>query len=147
MKLILGVLILIFCLAFTGWQLDFGSAVNLARQRHQLILINFSGSDWCIPCVKMKKTIFDRPVFAQMSDTTLVLFNADFPRSKKNQPDQNLRKQNETLADKYNPSGKFPFTVLINTEGTIIKSWDGLPAQTAEQFTNELKILCDANKR
>jgi len=80
-----------------------------------------------------------------MADTSLVLVNADFPRNKKNQLSNTLQKQNETLADKYNPEGKFPFTVLIDANGRLIKSWDGLPKEDAEQFTKQVKDLCNAH--
>ena len=81
-----------------------------------------------------------------MADSTLVFFNADFPRNKKNQLDKNTIKQNETLADKYNPDGNFPFTVLINPEGKVIKSWVGLPNMDVASFTQQVKTVCDANK-
>ena len=85
-------------------------------------------------------------VFSKMADTTLVLVNADFPRNKKNQPDKQLKKDNEALADKYNPEGKFPFTLLLDADGKIIKSWEGLPKENATAFTLEVKNISDANR-
>jgi len=82
-----------------------------------------------------------------MADTTLIMVNADFPRNKKNQPDKQVQLQNETLADKYNPMGKFPFTVLLNADGKVIASWDGLPKENATVFTRQVKSICDANKQ
>ncbi|MGF1924375.1 MAG: thioredoxin family protein, partial [Bacteroidia bacterium] len=67
-------------------------------------------------------------------------------RSKKNQLPPNLKKQNETLADKYNPFGKFPYTLLITSEGKIIKTWDGLPNETPAEFTTSVKQICDDTK-
>ena len=80
-----------------------------------------------------------------MADSTLVMYNADFPRNKKNALPKELKKQNESLADKYNPEGKFPFTLLLDTNGRILKSWDGYPDQTPGQFTQLVKQLCDGN--
>ena len=134
-------------LSFSIWETDFIKAKQIAKDKKQLILLNFSGSDWCGPCMRMKKEIFEDKVFVSMADSNLVLINADFPRNKRNKLDKASIKQNEELADKYNPEGKFPFTVLLNAEGKIISSWDGLPNENAIKFTNRLKIICDGNKK
>lgn len=34
---------------------------------------------------------------------------------------------NEELADKYNPQGSFPYTVLVDEEGKVIWTWEGYP--------------------
>lgn len=80
-----------------------------------------------------------------MADTTLIMVNADFPRNKKNQLERRVQQQNESLADKYNPGGKFPYTVLLNADGKVIASWDGYPKTDAAHFTEDIKKLCDAN--
>lgn len=146
MKNFLALLCCITLLSFTGWETDFEKARQLAKEKHALILLNFSGSDWCGPCIRMRKEIFESPAFSAMADASLVLVNADFPRSKKNKISEQVKKQNELLADKYNPEGKFPFTLLLNPEGKIIKAWDGLPENKAGQFTAQVKRICDENK-
>jgi thioredoxin-related protein len=135
-----------FLLSFTVWQPDIDTAKQVAKEKHQLILLNFSGSDWCAPCIRMKKELFESKTFSAMSDSSLVMVNADFPRSKKHRLTTEQQRGNDLLAEKYNPEGKFPFTLLIDAEGKIIKSWDGLPDQTPEQFTQQVKSICDANK-
>jgi peroxiredoxin len=55
------------------------------------------------------------------------LVRADFPRMKKNQLSKEQTAYNEKLAEKYNPKGKFPLTVLINPDGKVITEWDGYP--------------------
>ena len=81
-----------------------------------------------------------------MADTLLVMVNADFPRNKKNQLQRSVQTQNEMLADKYNTEGKFPLTVLLDENGKLIKSWDGLPNETASRFAGEIKAIADARK-
>lgn len=142
-------LLLIFSIttmSFSPWQANFETAKKIAKEKHEFILLNFSGSDWCGPCMRLRKEILDNEVFTKMADTTLVLVNADFPRNKKNQLDAQTRKQNDALADKYNPDGKFPLTLLLNADGKVIKTWDGLPDETAEQFSEEVENICYANK-
>jgi thioredoxin-related protein len=147
MKKLLLAALCISAMSFTIWQPDFEKAKQIAAAKHQLILLNFSGSDWCGPCMRMRKEIFENELFSKMADTTLLLVNADFPRKKKNQLDKLIKKQNEDLANKYNPAGKFPFTLLLDAKGNVIKSWDGLPKENAEQFAKLVKSICDADKK
>lgn len=129
----------------TGWHTDFETAKKFAKDKDRLILLNFSGSDWCGPCIRLRKEIFDGYAFSQLADSALVLVNADFPRNKKNQLSKEQQKLNETLADQYNPQGKFPFTLLLTPEGKVIRSWDGFPADS-DQFVEQVKTLCDGNR-
>ncbi|HEV8083150.1 MAG TPA: thioredoxin family protein [Chitinophagaceae bacterium] len=133
-------------MSFNVWQQDFETAKQVAKEKHELILLNFSGSDWCGPCMRMKKEIFENDKFLKMADNSLVLLNADFPRNKKNQLHKNVQKQNDALADKYNAEGKFPFTLLLDEDGKILKTWEGLPNQTADEFAEQIKNICDAHK-
>jgi hypothetical protein len=50
-------------------------------------------------------------------------------------------KLNEALADKYNTEGKFPFTLLVDENGKILKSWDGFPGVTPDEFVAQIKSL------
>ena len=146
MKKLIIISLCFAAMSFTTWQPDFEIAKQIAKEKRHLILLNFSGSDWCGPCMRMRKEIFEAEVFSTMADTTLLLVNADFPRNKKNQLNKLTKKQNEGLADKYNPNGKFPFTLLLDSDGKIIKTWDGLPDENSVQFTKQVKNICDANK-
>ena len=146
MQVLLFILFNSFLFSNGTWETDFSKAQQSAKTEHKLILINFSGSDWCGPCIRMRSDIFDSPAFSKMADAELVMVNADFPRMKKNQLDKQLKKQNEALADKYDPEGKFPFTLLLDASGKIIHTWDGLPEKDGPKFAQEVKSICDANK-
>jgi len=139
-------LICITAMSFIQWQPNFEMAKKIAKEKHAFILLNFSGSDWCGPCMRLKKEIFESEAFSKVADSSLIMVNADFPRNKKNQLDAQTRKQNDALADKYNPDGKFPLTLLLDAEGKVIKTWDGLPAENAQQFSDEVINICYANK-
>ena len=133
-------------MSFANWQSNFETAKKIAKEKHELILLNFSGSDWCGPCMRLRKEILDNEAFTKMADTSLVLVNADFPRNKKNQLDAQTRKENDALADKYNPEGRFPFTLLLNEDGKVLKTWDGFPDESAQQFSEEVANICYANR-
>ena len=135
----IGVIIPLFLFVSANWLTDFDQAKNLAKENHQFILLSFSGSDWCAPCVKMKKEIFDTPRFQDFAETNLVLVKADFPRHKKNQLDAEQKAHNERLAEQFNPKGKFPLTILLDSEGKVIREWDGYSNMSLENFMNELQ--------
>jgi thioredoxin-related protein len=136
----------VFLFSSNTWHFNLGEAREIARKEHKCILLNFSGSDWCGPCIRMRKEIFESEVFSKMADTQLVLVNADFPRNKKNQLSRDQQKINDEIADKYNPKGEFPYTLILNSEGKVLRSWVGLPDQTAESFTVEVRNVIYSNQ-
>ncbi len=126
---------------FTGnvtWLGDFKEAKIEAVQQHKLILINFSGSDWCGPCIRLRKEILESATFENYAADHLVLVRADFPRQKKNQLSPDQVKLNEALADKYNADGKFPYTLLVDENGKVLNQWDGFPNESAGQFITQI---------
>jgi thioredoxin-related protein len=133
-----------FFVFISGWETDFENAKKKAEKDHKLILLNFSGSDWCIPCIKFRKQVFEQESFQTYAESSLVLVNADFPRLKKNQLPKDLQKKNDKLADKYNPNGIFPLTLLLDEKGKVLRSWEGFPNLTAEQFTGQVKEFVNA---
>ena len=139
------VILMSFILSGTIWLGNFNKAKVEATKEHKLILINFSGSDWCGPCIRLKNEIFESKVFEEYASNKLVLVRADFPREKKNQLDPEQVKRNETLADKYNPDGTFPLTLLVDEQGKILKEWDGFPNEPPEKFVLQINNLIDAN--
>lgn len=120
------------------WHYNLGEARQIAQKEHRFILLNFSGSDWCGPCIRMHKEIFGSEPFKNLADTRLVLVNADFPRLKKNQLSSLQQNINNELADKYNIKGKFPYTLLLDADGKILKDWDGFPNAGPEIFCNQV---------
>ncbi|WP_417940816.1 thioredoxin family protein [Flavobacterium sp. RS13.1] len=146
MKLITLFLLLGILPGTIKWEADFDTAKKTAREQHRLILLNFSGSDWCGPCILTRRDYLENAGFTEMADQKLVLVNADFPRKKKNIPSADQVKRNETLAEIYNKEGSFPLTLLLDAEGKVIKTWHGKPESSPEQWTAEIKSLCESQK-
>lgn len=121
------------------WLTNFDTAKNEATREGKYILLNFSGSDWCAPCIKMKKEVFESEDFLALAEKKLVLVRADFPRSKKNQLPKEQTMHNEVLAEKYNPLGKFPYTLLLDKNGKVIKEWDGYAFASQDKFIANLE--------
>jgi hypothetical protein len=138
-------LLLTALFATSGWHYNLDEARQLAQDQHKHILLNFSGSDWCGPCILLRRQILDNPDFMQMADTSLILVNADFPRSRKNQLSSQQQALNNAMADKYNAQGKFPYTVLLKADGRILKAWEGLPNEKPAEFAAEVRVAIDSD--
>ena len=144
MRLIPRFMFLSFFNLAAHWNTDFEKAKSQAMQSHKLIVLNFSGSGWCAPCIRTKKEIFESPAFQNYADQNLVLVNADFPRLKKNQLSKEQAKLNESLADKYDPEGKFPLTILFDERGKILTQWEGYPNESPEKFVQQINAFAHA---
>jgi thioredoxin-related protein len=129
------------------WHTNMQEAKTLAQKEHRHILLNFSGSDWCGPCIVLRKEILDAPDFSTLADTTLVLVNADFPRMKKNQLSKEQQALNDQLADQYNAKGQFPLTLLLTTEGKVLQQWEGNPDLKPAAFAARVKAAIDADRQ
>lgn len=122
------------------WLNNLIEAKEKARLEHKYVLLNFSGSDWCGPCIRMHREIFNTVEFQEVATKKLVLVNADFPRLKKNQLPASQQVMNEQMADQYNPKGYFPYTLLLDENGNVIKSWEGFFTEGPTAF----RLLVDA---
>lgn len=132
--------LLIISLSLLSWIGDFSQAQSQAKQEKKFILLNFSGSDWCGPCIKLKHDVFESAEFNDFAQGKLVLVRADFPRLKKNQLPKDQQDRNDQMAERYNPNGKFPLTVLINSQGKVLKEWEGYQA-SKDKFISEIASI------
>lgn len=142
MKTIFSTLLMLVFPFILHAQTRLENAKKTATVKKELILLNFSGSDWCIPCIKLHKNIIETEDFKKLETENVIIYiNADFPRNKKNQLSPELRKENASLAEQYNQKGLFPYMLLLNAEGKVLKSWEGLPYEKALAFSNEIRSI------
>src|SRR5450432_635487 len=146
MKPVICLLLTVWLFSDLPWHYNLDEAKQIAQKEHKFILLNFSGSDWCGPCIRLHKEIFGSELFEKFAETNLILINADFPRLKKNQLTASQQKINDAIADQYNSKGSFPLTILLNEDGKILKEWDGFPKGTAEEFVDDLQFALDHDK-
>jgi len=139
MKKLIALLVLVANIGFAQQTETFTQKLKTAKSENKNVLLYFSGSDWCAPCVKFKKLIVNTPEFQTFATENLIVYNADFPRLSKNKLAKEVEKENETLADKYNSKGIFPLILLLDTEGNVIKKWEEFPKETVEEFIAKLK--------
>ena len=101
------------------WRTDWDIARVEAEQANKKLILVFSGSDWCIPCIKLEKEIWESSSFTQYAEQYYVLFRADFPKRKKNKLPEMIQKLNDRLASKYNSTGYFPLVVVLDAKGKV----------------------------
>ena len=79
-----------------------------------MLLLNFTGSDWCPWCRVLDAEVFSTAEFADYAKKNLVLLTVDFPRAKALTAE--VRKQNQTLAQRFEIQG-FPTIVILSGAG------------------------------
>lgn len=120
-KNLLFVLLLVNSLLIAqNWQTNFEEAKILAQKENKNIVLVFSGSDWCAPCMKLEKNIWMSQEFQTESQNNWITYKADFPKKKANQLPTELTEQNKKLAEKYNKEGSFPLVVLLTPSGKVL---------------------------
>jgi thioredoxin-related protein len=104
----------VFAVSAGEWLTDLPKAQAQAKKENKLVLLDFTGSDWCGWCIKLKKEVFDTKEFQDYADKNLVLVEVDFPRRKQLSAAQ--VKANQALQEKYQIPG-YPTIIMLNGEG------------------------------
>jgi len=102
------------------WHTNIDSAKTEAKALNKIILMDFTGSDWCANCIRLERALFTTEEFAKYADKNLVLLKLDFPSKKKNSLSPEQIKHNEQLAEKYNKQGAFPTVLFLDAEENIL---------------------------
>src|SRR4030095_8447735 len=145
MKVIAAFLFSCFVTCFVNAQYISGAenAFALAKEKNKPLLLVFSGSDWCAPCMRFEKNVLEDPVFERFCDSSLIVLQADFPQTKKLL--EETVQQNEKLAEKYNPKGTFPLIVLLYPDGSVC-AYLKYKNDHAQDFIAMIrKYLCGSN--
>jgi len=121
------------------WGNNLEQAKKEATEQHKNILLVFSGSDWCGPCIKLDMIVWQSEIFKKESEKNWVLIKADFPKKKANLLSPELTENNNKLAEKYNKEGNFPLVVLLNSSGKVIKM-TGFKNISAQDYVNYLLL-------
>jgi len=96
------------------WLTDLPKALDKAKAEKKLVLLDFTGSDWCGWCIRFNKEVLATAEFKGYAAKNLVLVEVDFPREKKLASE--LKKANDALKGKYKVDG-YPTFVVLNSEG------------------------------
>lgn len=99
------------------WQTDLPKAQTQAKTEKKLVMLDFTGSDWCGWCIKLNKEVFSQPAFAEYAKKNLVAVEVDFPHKKKLSAAQ--KQANDALAKKYQIQG-YPTIIVLDSDGQKI---------------------------
>lgn len=119
------------------WSTDLPKAVAKAKAEGKLVLVDFTGSDWCGWCIKLKSEVFDTPAFKDYATKNLVLVEVDFPR-KKDLPAA-LKATNQALAEKYGIRG-FPTLIILDGNGQRVGQLGYMPGGPAPMIAELTKL-------
>jgi protein disulfide-isomerase len=120
------------------WTEDYASAVAQAKKEHKMILLDFTGSDWCVWCKRTDAEVFQKKEFKDFADKNLVLVTVDHPQ-KRVLPDA-VKAQNAKLEDKFGIEG-YPTLVVLDSREKIVFTQQGYkeggPAAFIAQFPQQ----------
>ena len=117
------------------WMTDFNRAQAKAKSENKIVLMDFTGSDWCSWCMKFDKEVLSTDKFKEYASKNLVLVLVDFPNRKPQSDD--LKKANEVLGKKYSVDG-YPTFVVLNKDGKEIGRQLGYAEGGPEAFIEKL---------
>jgi protein disulfide-isomerase len=100
--------------AASGWDDDYDKALAKAKAEKKMVVLDFTGSDWCGWCIKLDKEVFSQKEFKDYAKENLVLVELDFPQGKK--LSKKVKEQNEKLKTEHSVRG-FPTIIVLNSEG------------------------------
>lgn len=100
-----------------NWQENLDTALQQAKQENKAVLVNFTGSDWCIWCKRLSDEVFSKSEFEDFANNNLILVKLDFPRDIEQTTETKL--YNNNLAQKFGVKG-FPTILLFNSTGKLV---------------------------
>ena len=102
------------CFAAEGGLTDMDAAKKEAAEQKKDLMIEFTGSDWCPPCMQLRANVFSKPDFQKEAQKNFVLLELDYPRSKEQSAE--VKAANQKLAEQYGVTG-FPTVVFADASG------------------------------
>ena len=138
--ILIGLFVMAAFTLFAGdslWFENIDKARAEAKDTNKPMLLNFSGSDWCIWCKKLNNEVLSKTVFQKYARENLVLVNVDFPQF--TSQNDTLKKQNQQLAQTFRVQG-FPTVVLLSSDGKEIGR-TGYQPSGPEKYVEHLKSI------
>lgn len=146
-------LVVAACIApsFAGeaWLTDMDAAKKQAAEQNKALMIEFTGSDWCPPCMKLRADVLSKEDFLKAAQKNYVLLELDFPNG-----NSALKESNQKFAEEYNIQG-FPTVLFTDASGKPFGSFvGGIPKEavmkaleTALQNKEAMKAAMEKAKK
>ncbi len=123
------------------WSTDYEVAMRRAVQEKKPVLLDFTGSDWCIWCKRLDAEVFSQKPFIDYARDHLILVAIDFPE-KKPQSDAEKRR-NDELSKRFDVDG-YPTVILLSSAGRVLGR-TGYMEGGAKTFVRELRRFAAAS--
>jgi len=120
------------------WLTDLAKAKEQAKTEKKMILMDFTGSDWCPPCKALHKNVLTSAEFVEYARKNLILVEVDFPKNKAQSPE--LKKANAELAKKFDISG-YPTVIVLDGSGKELSKQVGYDGEKTDDFIAKLEAL------
>lgn len=127
-------------LAADGWLTDLDEGLKVAKAEKKAVLVDFTGSDWCGWCIRLKKEVFDQKEFVAATKD-FVLVELDYPQKKKQSAEEKAK--NKVWAEKFAIEG-FPTIMLLDASGEPFAQ-TGYQAGGATKYLAHLATLLQEN--
>ncbi|WP_075341334.1 thioredoxin family protein [Tenacibaculum agarivorans] len=140
MKHFLSIICILFSLVSNAqeWHTDINQAKKIAKSENKNIVLVFQGGDWCIPCMKLDKEVWNTETFKTSAKEDFVMLLANFPRKNKNKLSAQQQEANAKLFERYNQEGFFPLVVIMNSEGKVLGK-TGYKKLSAKKYIEHLQ--------
>ncbi len=129
-----------------GWTSDILAAIQESEKTGKEILLNFTGSDWCVWCHRLRDEVFTTKEFKDYAEKNLILVFLDFPQAIK-LPDE-IIKQNQVMAAVFGVQGYPTIWLMDSTLLPLMKT--GYREGGSKAYITHLKedrpVLDDAVK-
>lgn len=124
--------------AESEWLTNLDKAKEKAKAENKMILMDFTGSDWCPPCKSLHKNVLTSAEFVEFAKKNLVLVEVDFPKNKK-QSDE-LKSANRELAKKFDVKA-YPTIVVLDSNGKQLSKKAGYGGEKPATFIAKIEGL------
>jgi len=115
---------------------DFKEALEAAKKDGKIVMLEFTGKDWCPPCKMLHKFVLETEEFAKYAKEKLHVVVADFDRM--GEPKLKEQAKNyKNLANQYQLEG-FPTIILIEPNSAMTETIVGLQVQSPKELADRI---------
>ena len=119
------------------WTTDYKAALAQAKAQKKMVLLDFTGSDWCGYCKLLDKEVLSQSSFKDFADRNYIQVTVDFPHQK--QLPDDLKQQNDTLGKQFSIEG-YPTLIVLDADGKELGRQVGYdPGSGADAVIAKLK--------
>lgn len=116
----------------SNWHTDVESGLAQAKKQNKAVMVEFTGSDWCPPCMMMNQKVFSQAAFTSAAEKNYVLVVIDIPRA-----NEELAEENSKVAEQYKVKG-YPTVVLLDKDGKKFNHFIATEHPSVPQFLAHL---------